>query len=319
MKKMNLSLPAAVIGLLLATNNAEATTTFTDINNTFAKQDIQALANKGIITGYGDGTFRPHKAVTRAEYAKLLVQAKGMPLPDTFEGVFRDTPRGEWYTPYVELSYRLGVTSGVGAGSFAPQQNLTREEMVKMTVSALGRESETARRMSYNAYSTAINPYSDRGQISSWAVKPMAYAAQQGIVRGTTSGELNPKNTASRADVAALINRSVVNRPQGTQRVTVSSRGGSTLPYMNEKPVEATAYTYSGALTYIGMTVREGMVAVDPAQISLGSHLYIPGYGYGIAGDTGGAIKSARVDLFKNSYDAAVQFGRKQMNVYVID
>lgn len=318
MKKMNLSLPAAVIGLLLATNHAEAAT-FTDIDNTFAKQDILALANKGIITGYGDGTFRPNKPVTRAEYAKLLVQAKGIPLPGTFEGVFRDTPRGEWYTPYVELSYRLGVTSGVSAGSFAPQKQLTREEMVKMTVSALGRESETARRMSYSAYSTAIKPYVDRGQISSWAVKSMAYAAQQGIVRGTTGGELNPKDTATRADVAALLNRSVVNRPQGTQRVAVSSRSGSTLPYMNHKPVEATAYTHSGALTYIGMTVREGMVAVDPTQISLGSHLYIPGYGYGIAGDTGGAIKSARVDLFKNSYDAAIQFGRRQMNVYVID
>ena len=317
MNKIIKTLPLAVLGLALAQATAQADSTpLRDINHTFAKQDILALQAKGIINGYGDGTYRPNQAVTRAEYAALLLKAKGIPVPDAYYGIFRDARRGEWFTPYAELSYRIGVTSGAGAGSFAPDRPLTREEMVKMTVSALGRASEKARVMDWPDYTRAIMPYSDRGSLSEWAIKPVAYAIQQGIMHGTTDARLNPKNYATRADVAALLNRAFVSKPQPAYRVPVS-RGS--VNYWDRKGVEATAYTHSGALTYIGMQVREGMVAVDPGQIPLGSHLYIPGYGYGIAGDTGGAIKNLRVDLFKNTYDAAIEFGRRNMDVYILD
>jgi 3D (Asp-Asp-Asp) domain-containing protein len=84
----------------------------------------------------------------------------------------------------------------------------------------------------------------------------------------------------------------------------------------------ATAYTANcsgcSGTTATGQRAGHGIVAVDPQVIPLGSHLYIPGYGHAIAGDTGGAIHGNRVDLGFNSNADAMQFGRRSVTVYVL-
>ena len=84
----------------------------------------------------------------------------------------------------------------------------------------------------------------------------------------------------------------------------------------------ATAYTAhcSGCsgTTAIGMHAGHGIVAVDPRVIPLGTHMFIPGYGPAIAGDTGGAIRGRRIDLGFNSDAAAFRFGRRPVTVYLI-
>ena len=72
-------------------------------------------------------------------------------------------------------------------------------------------------------------------------------------------------------------------------------------------------------VTATGMVARRGVVAVDPDIIPLGSRLYIPGYGEAIAADTGGAIVGDTIDLCMESYDEAIEFGRRIVEVYVID
>jgi len=91
--------------------------------------------------------------------------------------------------------------------------------------------------------------------------------------------------------------------------------------------LEATGYysgpnNYGGAIgprTAIGLLAQRGVVAVDPSVIPLGSRLFIEGYGYAIAGDTGGAIQGMRIDLCFNTYDEAINFGRRTVKVYIID
>ena len=84
----------------------------------------------------------------------------------------------------------------------------------------------------------------------------------------------------------------------------------------------ATAYTAGCAgcsgITATGQPAGHGIVAVDPSVIPLGSHLYIPGYGHALAGDTGGAIRGNRIDLGMNSNSDAFQFGRRDVTVYVL-
>lgn len=78
-------------------------------------------------------------------------------------------------------------------------------------------------------------------------------------------------------------------------------------------------------ITASGMKAQRGVIAVDPRVIPLGTRLYVesmdsyPDYGYAIAGDTGGAIKGNRVDLFMDSYSEAMRFGRRQVKVYILD
>ena len=99
---------------------------------------------------------------------------------------------------------------------------------------------------------------------------------------------------------------------------------GESYAYTKAYKMEATAYTISddgwGNKTASGMTTFVGMVAVDPKVIPLGTKLYIEGYGIAIAGDTGGAIKGNKVDLFFNSEGECRQFGRQYgLNVYVLE
>ena len=78
-------------------------------------------------------------------------------------------------------------------------------------------------------------------------------------------------------------------------------------------------------ITASGMKAQRGVVAVDPSVIPLGTKLYIestdgyPDYGYAVAGDTGGAIKGYRVDLFMDSHSEAINFGRRQVKVYILN
>lgn len=89
----------------------------------------------------------------------------------------------------------------------------------------------------------------------------------------------------------------------------------------------ATAYSdskiscgkWAGGPTAIGFKAQYGVVAVDPRVIPLRTKLYIEGYGYGIAGDTGSAIKGNRIDVCFNTHQEAVKYGRKTVKVYILE
>lgn len=71
--------------------------------------------------------------------------------------------------------------------------------------------------------------------------------------------------------------------------------------------------------TSTGMWARYGVVAVDPRVIPLNSRLYIPGYGYAVAADTGSAIKGMRIDLFFPSHEKARAYGKRRVDVYILE
>lgn len=83
--------------------------------------------------------------------------------------------------------------------------------------------------------------------------------------------------------------------------------------------VEATAYTYTGNNTATGVKPREGLIAVDPKVIAMGSQVYVEGYGYAIAADTGGAIKGNRIDVFFGTLRQCIDWGRKPVQIHVLN
>ncbi len=107
---------------------------------------------------------------------------------------------------------------------------------------------------------------------------------------------------------------------------TVYANDGTAYHYSYVKPMEATAYTYvpgkTTMTTATGRTLAKGIVAVDPKVIPLHTKMFIKSdtweYGYGEAEDTGGVIKGDIVDLAYMSYDECIQFGRRQMRVYIL-
>ena len=82
---------------------------------------------------------------------------------------------------------------------------------------------------------------------------------------------------------------------------------------------QATGYTHTGNRTATGTVPKRGTIAVDPRVIPLGTRLYIPGYGYGVAEDTGGAVKGNIIDLFFDTREEAIKWGRRNVTIYVLN
>lgn len=108
---------------------------------------------------------------------------------------------------------------------------------------------------------------------------------------------------------------------------SVTASDGTVYNYSYKRYMEATAYTYVPGLTTMttatGATLAKGIVAVDPREIPMHTKMYIASdtfeYGYGVAEDTGGAIKGNIIDLAFMSYDECIRFGRRNMWVYFLE
>ena len=100
-----------------------------------------------------------------------------------------------------------------------------------------------------------------------------------------------------------------------------TSRGA--MRYTDVMVMEASAYlpTDGGGdcITATGLPATHGVVAVDPDVIPLGTQVYIPGYGVAIAADTGGMIEGAMIDLCMEDYDDCMAFGRRDIDVYILE
>lgn len=108
------------------------------------------------------------------------------------------------------------------------------------------------------------------------------------------------------------------------KNVVVDAYSGKKYTYSKSMTMNASAY-YHGPndrwynKTASGLPTFVGMVAVDKTVIPLGTVLYVEGYGIAVAGDTGGAIKGNKIDLYHNSYNEAIAYGRKNTTVYILE
>lgn len=106
----------------------------------------------------------------------------------------------------------------------------------------------------------------------------------------------------------------------GTKRTVATSTGN--FQYLDSFMVEATAYSPQqpnlSNYTATGIRATRGVVAVDPSVIPLGTNLYIPGYGHAVAADTGGAIRGKKIDLCFDNIQESIEFGRRNIKVYIL-
>ena len=96
---------------------------------------------------------------------------------------------------------------------------------------------------------------------------------------------------------------------------TVGSLGGITFNVSSRRVLTFDNYSRQGNIK----SAEHGIIAVDPHVIPYGTRVYIPGYGFAVAGDTGGAIVGNRIDLFMDSYHDAISFGRRNVEMYILE
>lgn len=176
--------------------------TFVDIEGHWAKPYVEALAAKGILTGFQDGTFRPREPVNRAQFAAILNKAFS-PTPQRPAINFTDVSRNFWAAQDIQAAYRGGFLSGYDGRVFRPQQEITRVQALVALASGLRLPAGDSR---------VLSVYRDAAQIPNYAIAPVAAATQQQlVVNFPQPSELNPNQVATRAEVAAFVYQALVN------------------------------------------------------------------------------------------------------------
>lgn len=178
---------------------------FADIENHWAKDDIYALVEKGIIAGITDTEFKPEEEITRAQFAKLLVNALGIKVDQGAALSFKDVPAGAWYHDDVAAAVKAGLIMGIDDSIYAPDENITREQMAVIISRALKMKSTAA--ISDSDAEQVIDKFTDKGDISPWARQGIALAVNCGILSGADRNAFAPQKSATRAEAASMILR----------------------------------------------------------------------------------------------------------------
>ncbi|MGA7935304.1 MAG: S-layer homology domain-containing protein, partial [Kovacikia sp.] len=181
--------------------DASTSVVFTDIEGHWAANFILGLANQNLIRGFEDGTFRPDANINRAQYAAVIANAFKPPIKR--DGInFPDVPANFWAKSAIDQSYRGGFISGFPDGTFKPDVNVLRLQILLSLVSGLGLPA---------ADPTVLNTYTDQDKIPQNARSAVAIATQQGlVVNYPTVRQLNPVNEATRAEVCAMTYQALV-------------------------------------------------------------------------------------------------------------
>lgn len=144
-------------------------------------------------------------------------------------------------------------------------------------------------------------------------------AGQPGIAVNTVNVTYHNGEEVARKVIDSETKTSPVKAVVAMGTITSVSRGGLNINFDHALYVSASAYTYTGRNTSCGMKPAVGLVAVDPSVIPLGSKLYIEGYGYATAADTGGSIKGNRIDVFMEDRAQCLSWGKRTVKVYVLN
>lgn len=151
-----------------------------------------------LMYGTGNNLFQPDAQMTRAMFAQVLYALEGSPSVRGLSCPFTDAG-GSWYTDAVIWAYHAGVVAGVSATQFAPNEALTREQMVTMLYGYAGRDEQL-----YGS-DGALASYQDQASVSDWAREAMAWAVSTGVITGTSTTTLAPQKIGTRAEVATVL------------------------------------------------------------------------------------------------------------------
>ncbi|MBQ8836879.1 MAG: InlB B-repeat-containing protein [Clostridia bacterium] len=176
---------------------------FTDVDlNAWYHLNVDYVLENGLFKGTTETTFAPNGIITRAMMVTVLYRAEGEPTV-TGTTTFEDVDSNAYYAKAVVWGQQNGIIKGYSETEFAPDQNITREQIAAIM----------HRYAQYKEYdvsvgeNTNILSYDDYDSISEYAIASMQYAVGSGLIKGKSESTLNPLDNATRAEIAAILNR----------------------------------------------------------------------------------------------------------------
>ncbi len=216
-KKRTLSLLILLALVFTCFNFSVSASSFYDVSDDFwATPYIQDLADREIISGYGDGSFLPNNNVARAEYAKMLSRIAGLPIPNNQTSPYSDVDVNEWYFPYVSAisSYMNGYSENDRL-VFKPFDNATREDVIVALMKVRGDDLSEYYYTDMN--SLLSDTFWDYESIAVHNRPYIAEAVKLGFITGHQDGSFKGSDPITRAEICAVLYRAY---PDGDSAVT---------------------------------------------------------------------------------------------------
>lgn len=172
---------------------------FIDVDGHWAEDSIKAIVDAGIMNGVSESTFGPNNNMTRAMLVTILWRIAGEPA--AADSGFTDVEADSWYTDAVNWASSEGIVTGFSETAFGPDKPVTREQIAAILYRfEQSRGNDVSKRAD-------LSKYTDNTQIGSYALEAMQWANAEGLITGRTANTLDPKGTATRAEIATILVR----------------------------------------------------------------------------------------------------------------
>ena len=194
------------IALLTSVQPATAQANFSDVSISYwARPFIEKLAEKNVIKGFPDGSFKPDQPVTRAQFAAIVRQAFERDASRQYRG-FADVPTNHWAQPAIGKAYSTRFMSGYPDNLFKPNQEIPKVQALVSLASGLELEPKVPA-------DKALATYKDAAEIPDYANPGVTAATEAGLVVNYPNANfLNPNQQATRAEIAAFVYQALVDQ-----------------------------------------------------------------------------------------------------------
>ena len=171
---------------------------------------IEYLADRGVIVGYPDGSFRPNRQVNRAEAVKILLGAANIAAPRPGATPFVDTPQAEWFTPFVAKAKDLGIISGepsAAGTAFVPARSVSRVEFIKMMLLVFEED--------LSEFEQSDEPLATDADEDAWYASYLRFSRDLSLLSPDPNGRLWPMAALERREASEVLYRYLVLRSGG--------------------------------------------------------------------------------------------------------
>ena len=179
---------------------AEAVLPFSDVNDDDWFFDVvRYVYEQGLMTGTSDREFSPNLTTTRGMIVSILNRLEDGPTAEA--AGFTDVADGDWYADAVNWAASEGIVAGYEDQTFRPNDPITREQLAAMLMNYAAWKGEDV------SARADLSGYNDAASVSSWAAETVQWAVADGLISGMPGNLLEPQGSATRAQVAAILQR----------------------------------------------------------------------------------------------------------------
>ena len=169
---------------------------FNDIKGHWAESTIKSFVDKGFIDGYKDSTFRPNNSMTRAEFVKLVNRVFGF--TQKGEEQFTDVNKEDWFYDDICIGIKEGYIKGKSKDVFAPNDNITREEVAMILTNLMKNKDENLDK---------LDSFKDGNKTSQWAQSSVEGAIEAGYMNGYEDQTIKASGSITRAEAVSMLSR----------------------------------------------------------------------------------------------------------------